>query len=317
MRILVTGGSGMVGNHLKDIISMDDSNTYIFVSSKELDLRNQSHVDHYIKHGNFDGIIHLAARVGGLYANMISNSGMLVDNLRINLNVLEACFKYQVNRGIFCLSSCIYPKDPSKFPMTEDMINESPPHESNEGYAYSKRIMKVLCDQYNENYGRSYICLSPVNLYGPYDNYCLKNSHVIPGLIHKMFILNRKNNMDSFNVMGSGQAMRQFLYARDFADIILKFLYNRKIKGGLYNICSDEEFTIHNVVTKLSSIWDINPNRLYFNTMYSDGIIKKTVSNEKFKTIYPDFQFTSFDEGIKKSSSWFKDNYKIARTGNK
>jgi GDP-L-fucose synthase len=91
------------------------------------------------------------------------------------MNILKACHKYNINRGIFCLSSCIYPASPSKFPMLEEDLCSSEPHYSNEGYAYSKRMMYMLCKHYNKSYNREYICVSPVNLYGPYDNFNIKS----------------------------------------------------------------------------------------------------------------------------------------------
>ena len=239
MKILVTGGSGMVGMNIQftqQCIDMMKDDDYIFLSSKDCDLTNKTEVDNLFATGHFDRVIHLAAKVGGLYKNMSSNCEMLIHNMRMNMNVLEACNKYNITRAIFCLSSCVYPAEPCGFPMTENMIDASPPHHSNEGYSYSKRMIKVLCDHYNKDFGREYICLSPVNLYGPYDNYNLKNSHVIPGLVHRMsnFVEHKKRKPESsntFDVYGSGKALRQFLYAPDFAQIIIQFLNNEKVKG--------------------------------------------------------------------------------------
>jgi GDP-L-fucose synthase len=309
INILVTGGSGMVGSTLKDYFSYTDSIDYFhFISSSDWDLTDMNQVDNCFKERKYDMIIHLAALVGGLYKNMDNNSEMLLKNLKINANIIEACHKYNVNRGIFCLSSCIYPKNPSKFPMTEEQLCESEPHESNEGYAYSKRMLYLLCRQYNKNYNRQYICVSPVNLYGMNDNFNIKDGHVIPGLINRMFKTKHQiapYNKDTFEVYGSGIAQRQFLFVPDLCDIILKILYDKKINGGIYNICDDNEYTIKHIVSLIANIIDYDENRIVYNNNYSDGIIKKTVSNEKLKTIMPYLKFMELEKGLKITYDWF------------
>ena len=166
IKVLVTGGTGMIGRNLKDIIDKNSLDTYVFLSSKDGDLRDLSQVKSIFDKYKPEKVIHLAANVGGLYKNMKYNMEMFRDNVRINENVLQCCHEYNVNKAICCLSSCIYPINPSKFPMDETMIHESPPHSSNEGYAYSKRMMELQCRNYNNQYGRKYICVIPVNLYG-------------------------------------------------------------------------------------------------------------------------------------------------------
>jgi GDP-L-fucose synthase len=263
-------------------------------------------------------VIHLAAIVGGLYKNMDNNIQMFNDNILININILEACHKYNVRRGIFCLSSCIYPARPSRFPMLEEDICSSEPHESNEGYAYSKRMMYMLCKHYNKSYNREYICVSPVNLYGAFDNFNIKDGHVIPGLINRMYKTILKippyDKSENFEVFGTGLALRQFLYVDDFASVILSILYNENIKDGIYNICDDNnEYTIKEVVYTIASNFKFPVENIEFNTNYSDGIIKKTVSNERLREILPDFKFTNLNDGIEKTVKWFKDNYHLIR----
>jgi len=309
INILVTGGSGMVGSTLKDYLSYTDSIDYFhFISSSDWDLTDMNQVDNCFKERKYDMIIHLAALVGGLYKNMDNNSEMLLKNLKINTNIIEACHKYNVNRGIFCLSSCIYPKNPSKFPMTEEQLCESEPHESNEGYAYSKRMLYLLCKHYNTDYNRQYICVSPVNLYGMNDNFNIKEGHVIPGLLNRMYKTKHQiapYNKDTFEVYGSGIAQRQFLFAPDLCDIILKILYDKKINGGIYNICDDNEYTIKHIVSLIANVIDYDENRIVYNNNYSDGIIKKTVSNEKIKTIMPYLKFMELEKGLKITYDWF------------
>jgi len=317
LNILVTGGSGMVGSAIKDLIKKTPTlDNYTFISSSDYDLRDKDQVDKCFSKGNYTTVIHLAAIVGGLYKNMEFNLEMLMDNIKINMNVLEACHKYNVNRGIFCLSSCIYPKNPSQFPMTESMICSSEPHESNEGYAYAKRMLYIMCKHYNKQYHREYVCVSPVNLYGLNDNFNIKDGHVIPGLINRMFkVKNKMSPYDNskFEVYGTGIAQRQFLFAPDFAIILLKLLYNNSIIDGLYNICDDNEYPIREVVMIIAKLLKFEENSIIFNDYYSDGILKKTVSNKKFRNLFPDYEFTELFDGLNETICWFLNNLERIR----
>lgn len=323
INVLVTGGSGMVGMNIKDVISQTykiriindkhaiaiNNTLYIFtfLSSHQCDLRHSVQVNEYFSKGNFNMIIHLAAVVGGLYKNMSQNCEMLIDNLKINTNVIEACHKYNINRGIFCLSSCIYPKEPKEFPMNEDQICSSEPHDSNEGYAYAKRMLCIMCKHYSNQYNREYICVSPVNLYGIQDNFNIHEGHVIPGLINRMYKTMHQiepYNNNYFEVYGKGIAMRQFLFARDFADILIKILLRQDIKSGIINICDDNEYLIKDIVELIAKHFNFK-QEIKYNAQYSDGIIKKTISNEKFKHLFPDYAFTSIDNGIKTTIDWY------------
>jgi len=314
MHIVVTGGTGMVGRNIKDVVlEHKDENNYHFLSSSDIDLTNRDAVLKFFNDKNYDYIIHLAANVGGLYKNISQNIEMFSSNIKINENVLEACHLNGIKRGIFCLSSCIYPANPSKFPMDETMIHESPPHPSNEGYAYSKRMLEVQCRHYNTSYGYNYYCVIPVNLYGKYDYFNLKNGHFIPMIMHR-FYLSRK--YDVFTAYGSGKPLRQFLYAKDFATIILGILLEYKdLPAEPIICCNDEEFTIKEVVYKLLDIMDLSKEKLSWLTNYSDGCMKKTVSNKKLMYICPGlkYDFTDMDSGLKETYDWFKQNYNNIR----
>tara|TARA_B110000967_G_C18878457_1_gene559677 strand:+ start:663 stop:1604 length:942 start_codon:yes stop_codon:yes gene_type:complete len=312
MKILVTGGSGMVGRCINDIYKNTKykNNDFIFLSSKDCNLRILDKVDKLFNKIKPDYIIHLAANVGGLFKNLREKTAMFRDNVRINENILEMCNKYNIQKGIFCLSSCIFPHKPSKYPMNENMIHESEPHPSNEGYGYSKRMMEIQCRNYNEQFGREYICLIPVNLYGPYDNFNLEDSHVIPGLIHKLY--NKKIYNKEFKLFGSGNAMRQFLYAYDFSKIILRFLF--EYKGDHKSIiCCNDEISIIELTKLLFSIFEFNKNDLIHDLSYPEGCLRKSVDNSLFSNIYPDFKYTSLKNGLKFTINWFINNYENSR----
>ena len=322
MNVIVTGGSGLVGTHIQKIIE-DNFNfkdyNFNFISSKDCDLRKRDEVFTVFKEFKPGQVIHLAARVGGLYKNMRENVEMFSDNIKINENILEACNFYNVDRAIFCLSSCIFPINPTKFPMDESMIHESQPHFSNEGYAYSKRMLEVQCRNYNIQYGRNYICVVPVNLYGEYDNFTIGDAHVIPELIHRFY--NYKNNKtlknknEKFKAYGTGQPLRQFLYAGDFAKMILNILiyYNPGHMNIKPIICCNNEISIKELVNTIAYIMRINLYDIEFDTDKIDGCIRKTVSNKYFNSLFPNFNYTSLYEGIVKTVNWFENNYEYLR----
>ena len=315
MEIVVTGGTGMVGKCIQNLVTKYPNNKFRFLSSKDCDLRDRSQVLEFFSNNTFNYIIHLAANVGGLYKNMEKNITMFSDNIKINENVLEACHKNNIKRGIFCLSSCIYPAEPSKFPMDETMIHESAPHPSNEGYAYAKRMLELQCRHYNQTYNYNYICVVPVNLYGPYDNFNLQDSHFIPGLMHRFQKqINLKNNSlpYKFNAFGTGTPLRQFLYAPDFAKLILLILF--KYSGNTPIICCDDnEYTIKEMVHKVSNIMEIPTELLTWDTKKSDGCLKKTVTNKKLKRLFPEFKFTTVEKGLENTYNWFNENYDTLR----
>ncbi len=311
MRICCTGGNGMIGKSIQDIVPNYSNHTFVFLNrslnnENSVDLTNRLDVLSYFEKNNFDYIIHLAADVGGLFKNLTGNTMMFSNNIKINENILEACVKYNITRGIFVLSSCIFPHEPSKFPMTEDMIHESPPHYSNEGYAYSKRMMHMQCQQYNKILQTEFICLVPVNLYGPYDNFNPENSHLIPGLLHRFH--NNKGNGEQMVAYGSGKPLRQMLYASDFAKIIYQTLFDTSINGQTIICCNDEEFEIKEIVRHIVDVMNIKYNNIQWNTNMSDGCMKKTVDNSLYKELFPNFKFTSFEVGIKKTYEWYINN---------
>jgi GDP-L-fucose synthase len=305
MKILVTGGSGMVGKCIKDLIGLYPTHGFTFLSSKDCDLTNRYETQCYFQNGCFDYVIHLAANVGGLYKNMNKGIEMFSDNIKINENVLEACKRYSVNRGIFVLSSCIYTPEPSKFPMDESMIHEGPPHPSNEGYAYAKRMLELQCRQYNKKFNTKYMCLIPVNLYGPYDNFRNGDAHVIPDLMARFH--KDKINDDESIVFGTGEPLRQFLYAKDFAKLILNVLLDNTNIQSM--ICCNDEVKISKMVDVLSETMEMDKEKMSFDVDMPNGCMRKTVSNEKLKSIYPDFKFTSLKDGLRETYNWFKNNY--------
>tara|TARA_Y100001970_G_scaffold7364_1_gene8422 strand:+ start:3411 stop:4343 length:933 start_codon:yes stop_codon:yes gene_type:complete len=305
MIILVTGGSGLVGNAIKSLTSNNKQHTWIFLNSKECDLRDYTKTKHYISDLSPDIIIHLAACVGGLYKNINYKKEMFEDNILLNFNVLKVAFDLNVKRVISCLSTCVFP-DNISYPITEDKLHNGEPHTSNYPYAYSKRFLEIQSRIYNE-LGSHFCCVIPTNLYGINDNFSIENGHVIPSLIHKFYLAKESNS--NVTLFGDGKALRQFLYVNDLARfmISLAFEYDGK---DTFIISPDEtdEISILSLAKLIAKYMNFK-GKIILNKHYPSGQYKKTASNKKLKTHFPNFKFTHIDEGLKDTIKWFIRNY--------
>jgi len=214
--ILVTGGSGLVGSAIKAFVeeNPNEDESYVFLSSRDGDLRSRSDCDAIFEKHKPKKVIHLAAKVGGLFANMKQKVEFYRENMIMNDNVMECCRIHKVDKLISYLSTCIFP-DKTTFPIDETMLHDGPPHSSNEGYAYAKRMVDTMNRAYAEEYGCNFTSIIPTNIYGPRDNFSIENGHVIPGLIHKVYLA--KKNDTPFTIWGSGKPLRQFMYSEDLA----------------------------------------------------------------------------------------------------
>ena len=300
--ILVTGGYGLVGSALNQI-QKDYQYNFIFLTSKMCDLTDYLETKEVFTMLNPDYIIHLAANVGGLYKNMNEPLQMLNDNLLINLNVLKCAFEINVFKLITCLSTCIFNKTDSI--LNETMLHNGPPHESNECYAYAKRILDIQCKYYNK-LGCEYTCVIPTNIYGPNDNFNLIDSHVIPGLIHQCYLANQSNL--SFVVKGTGKPLRQFIYSIDLAKIIMEILDLPFVDKLI--IAPTNEVSIKEIAEIIA--WNFQIKDIIFDDTFSDGQMRKTVDNSKLMEII-NFEFTTLNQGISDTIDWFLLNYNNIR----
>ncbi len=305
---IITGGSGLLGNAFKKIINDAEYPTH-----KELDLTNKKCIDEYIKkNSGAHTVIHLAGMVGGVKANTERVSDFYEVNSAINNNVITSCIENNVPTLVCCLSTCIYPDEKYvKYPLTEDQLHNGPPHDSNFGYAYAKRMVDVQIRAARQQYHYEYITVVPNNMYGEHDNFDLENGHVLPSLIRKIWEA-KINNKPTFTVWGDGEVYREFTYAEDIAKAILFCLDNYDSSEPI-NIGSTKEYKLKDVIQIITKQLDYKGDIIY-DINKPKGQIRKPTSNKKFLDLgWKEEWYTSLEVGLEKTCNWFKINYPNVR----
>jgi GDP-L-fucose synthase len=299
MKTLVTGGYGMVGSAME---------TQIKLSREICDLTNPKQTEALFRTIRPEGVIHCAGKVGGIGGNSNYKGEYFYDNLMINTNVIEASRRAGVKRLVAFLSTCVFPDNVS-YPLTVDQVHQGEPHSSNYPYAYAKRMADVQIRAYREQYGLNYTSIIPSNIYGPNDNFSLEHGHVMPMLIHKLYLA--KKNKTDFTVWGSGKPLREFIYSKDIAKIAEWALENYEGTEPLI-VSGDDEVSIKDLVGLLVDEFKFK-GKIVFDETKPDGQFKKPSDNSKIKELYPEFEYTPLEIGIKETVNWFIENYETAR----
>jgi len=310
---MVTGGSGLYGMAIRSHVDASEKEkdaTWVFLSSKDGDLRDRKATEAIFERVQPTHVIHLAAMVGGLFANLSKKVEFYRENMLMNDNVMECCRIYKVQKLVSCLSTCIFP-DKTTYPIDETMIHSGPPHLSNEGYAYAKRMIDVMNRCYKEEYGCNFTSVVPTNIYGPHDNYSIENGHVVPGLIHKCYLA--KKNGTPFEVWGTGSPLRQFIYSGDLAALTVWVLRDYDSTDPIIlSVPEEKEVTIKDVALMIRDAMKFE-GEVKFLTDKADGQYKKTACNDKLAGLRPDFEFTPFSTAVAETVTWFKGNYETCR----
>ena len=267
IKVLVTGGTGLVGTALAQYVQQDRHEAnWVFVSSNDANLLEWEQVRDLFAFHQPTHVVHLAAMVGGLFHNMSANLEFLMSNLQMNLNIVRACNAYGVRKLVSCMSTCIFPDDRADV-LREDDMHSGPPHLSNFGYAYSKRMLDVINRAHAESADgdKVFTSIIPCNVYGPHDNFHLKHGHVIPALIHRAHLASQ-NDPDHkiLKVAGTGNPLRQFIYSEDLAKLIVWVVDN-------YDSCEpiilapEEEVSIGAAARAIAAARDrfVRPGGLY------------------------------------------------------
>jgi len=256
----------------------------------------------------FDGVIHCAAKVGGVGGNMNYKGEFFYDNIMMNTNVIEGARLSKVKNLVSFLSTCVFP-DQVDYPLTEKKIHLGPPHFSNDAYAYAKRMADIQIRSYREQYGLNYKTVIPSNIYGPKDNYDIINGHVLPSLIHKCYLA--RENKTPLMIWGSGKPLREFIFSKDVAKLTEWVLHNYNETEPII-LSTSEEISIKEIVNIVTELMNFK-GEVKFDSTKPDGQFRKPSDNSKIKNYLPDFKFTPIYDGLKETIEYFEKNYNVIR----
>ncbi|UOG75938.1 GDP-L-fucose synthase [Hymenobacter tibetensis] len=276
-KIYVAGHRGMVGSAILRRLEKEGYNNFVTRVSSELDLRNQAAVADFFAAEKPDYVVLAAAKVGGINANNIYRAEFLYDNLMIQNNVIHNSYLNGVKKLLFLGSSCIYPKMAPQ-PLQENALLTGELESTNEPYAIAKIAGIKMCDAYRSQYGCNYISAMPTNLYGPHDNYDLKNSHVLPALIRK-FHEAKLQGAPEVEVWGTGTPRREFLHVDDLAEACYWLLENYN-EPGLVNVGTGTDLSIRELAELVQRTVGYE-GTIRFNTDYPDGTPRKLMDVSK------------------------------------
>ena len=316
--IYVSGSKGMVGSaickKLRAIGYTEEKKNLITCDRNQLDLTDHDEVAEWFKKKTPDVVILAAAKVGGIIANQTSPVDFLLENLKIQNNLIELSFKFDVKRLLFLGSSCIYPKFASQ-PIQEYSLLTKPLEDSNQWYSIAKIAGLKLCEAYRKQFNFDTISLMPTNLYGPGDNYTANESHVMASMIRKFYEAKNNNNKEVI-CWGSGKPLREFLYVDDLAEACIHVLKkwapnknnspldnNSRIINWM-NVGCSHEISIKDLAHKIANIIDFQ-GEIIWDSSKPDGTPRKKLDT-KFINKLGWSASTDLDEGIKKTLESFK-----------
>ena len=304
MKVLILGGNGLVGSSLDRVLGKSQKVQEVFASTrKDADLFSLEDTQSLINSFRPDVIVNSAAKVGGINANNTQRMEFIIQNLKINMNVFQACMDNPEVKIVNLGSSCIYPLNANN-PISEDSFLTGKLEPTNSPYAIAKIAGIEIGRSLNIQYGNDVINLMPTNLYGPNDNFSEKDSHVIPGLIKRMH-KSKITNAESFKIWGTGEPLREFLFVDDLSKAV-EFLIDKKVETDLLNVGSGDEITIKNLAEKIKKVIDYQ-GELIFDTSMPDGNPRKLIDSQKINNLGWEPSI-DLDEGLKITYSWFLEN---------
>ena len=298
-KILVTGGAGFLGSYVVD--NLCQQNNVVVPRSSEFDLRNIFSAEKLIRFGNFDIILHLAAKVGGIGFNQKNPVQLCQDNLLMGINVLDCAARYNVPKVVVVGTACSYPKFVA-LPFKEEEIWNGYPEETNAPYGIAKKTILTLGQAYHDE-GHNFISLIPANLYGPRDNFNLFSSHVIPALIRK-FSEAKKKDLSSVSLWGDGSPTREFLYVEDAAEGILLATEKYNEREPI-NLAANSEISIADLAFKIKDLIDYQ-GEIFWDLSKPNGQPRRRLDNEKAKIKFGFEAQTDLNSGLRKTISFFE-----------
>lgn len=308
MKVLVTGSNGLVGSAIREE-SKSSNHEFLFASRDGADLTKKTEVEFLFNTVKPDAVIHTAAKVGGIEANRTMQEEFFYDNILINVNVIRECIKHRVEKLFAFSSVCVFPDDLAL--LEEEKIHSGPVYASNFAYGYAKRMVDVHIRAAKEQYGfKNWTSIIPGNIFGKQDMFSIEHGHIIPALIHKLYIAKSQNT--DFVVWGDGQSLREFIYVNDLSKILIALLDNEDIPDKII-VSGREEMPIKSIVSKLIEVSEFTGNVVY-DTSKPNGQRSRPSSKKVIDNLLPEFEYSSVDDGLKAAWDWFNENYPTVRT---
>lgn len=300
-RVIVTGGAGFLGSLVVQKLKDRGCAEIVVPRSREFDLREKNQVEHLMQHVQPDVVIHLAAVVGGIGANREHPGRFFYDNAMMGLNMIEAARLHGTRKFVCIGTICSYPKF-TPVPFREEDYWNGYPEETNAPYGLAKKMLLVQLQSYRQEYGFNGIYLTPVNLYGPGDNFDLETSHVIPALIRK-FVEAKRAGAPSVTAWGTGQATREFLYAEDAAEGIL-LATEKYDKPELVNLGAGQEIRILDLVELISGLVGFEGD-VKWDESKPDGQPRRKLDASRALKEFGWSATMPFKEGLRRTIEWY------------
>ncbi|MBO5450578.1 MAG: GDP-L-fucose synthase [Lachnospiraceae bacterium] len=307
-KIYVAGHRGLVGSAIVRNLKSKGYTNIVGRTHQELELTNQAAVRAFFEEEKPDVVVLAAAKVGGINANNTAPADFAWDNMQVQCNVIKCCHDYKVKKLLFLGSTCIYPKMAEQ-PIVEDALLTGPLEQTNEAYAIAKISGMQMCKYFKRQYGDNFISCMPTNLYGPYDNYDLKGSHVLPAMIRK-FHEAKMQNAPTVELWGTGSPLREFLYVDDMADACVFLLENYDGEQHV-NIGTGKELTIKELAELVKKTVGFE-GKIVWNSSMPDGTPRKLTDVTKLHELGWTHK-VELEEGVKLAYEWFKENVDHAR----
>ncbi len=307
-KIYVAGHRGLVGSAIVRSLKRSGYDNIIGRTHAELDLTDQRSVREFFEAEKPDVVVLAAAKVGGINANQSEPAEFAYQNMQIQCNVIKCCHDFKVKKLLFLGSTCIYPKMAPQ-PIPEDALLTGPLEITNEAYAIAKISGLKMCSYFKQQYGDDFISCMPTNLYGPYDNYELSGSHVMPAMIRK-FHEAKVSGAPTVELWGSGTPLREFLYSDDMADACVYLLEN--YQGITHvNIGTGKEITIKGLAELVKKTVGYE-GEIVWNSDMPDGTPRKLTDVSKLHELGWTHK-VELEEGVRLAYEWFRDNIDSAR----
>ena len=302
-KIYIAGHRGMVGSAVWRALEFKGYSNLIGKTSSELDLRNQQAVNEFYSIEKPEVVIDAAAKVGGILANNNYPYQFLIENMQIQNNLIDGAFKSGIEKFIFLGSSCIYPKFAPQ-PLKEEYLLTDSLEPTNEWYAIAKITGVKACQAIRKQFGKDYVSLMPTNLYGSFDNFDLKTSHVLPAMLRKFHDATINNHLD-VTLWGSGTPMREFLFVDDMAEAVV-FALENNLPEYLYNIGTGKDITIKELADTIQKVVG-HQGQIIWDSSKPDGTPRKLMDVSKMSANGWEYS-TELEDGIRKTYQWYTEN---------